>query len=85
MTMTQTLSSEDKYRRAQRAEQLLNDDVFQEMFSELKEEYQKAWEEATTVQDREHFWYLVQALGHLRKGLKVLVDRKLVRDAQSKK
>lgn len=81
--MTQTLSSEDRYRRAQRAEQLLNDDVLQEMFSELENEYQKAWKEAKTTVDREHFWYLVQALDHLKKDLKIQVDRKLVRDKKS--
>ena len=76
------LSNEERYLRAQHAEQLLQDDVLQEMFAELKQEYQKAWEEGTTTTDREHYWYLVQALEHVKKGLKIQVDRKMVRDKQ---
>lgn len=81
--MPSQLSSEEKYRRAQHAEQLLQDDVLKGMFAELRAEYLKGWEAAKTTTDREYFWYLVTALEDVKKNLKIHVDRKMVKDKQA--
>ena len=80
--MPSQLTDEERYRRAQHAEQLLQDEVLLEMFAELKQEYINGWEAAKRDMDREYFWYLVTALEDVKKNLKIHVDRKMVRDKQ---
>lgn len=82
---SQKQSEEEKYRRAQHAEQLLQDEVLQEMFADLKAEYLKGWEASKSEMDREYFWYLVTALEDVKKNLKIHADRKMVRDKQAEK
>ena len=79
---SQQLSDEEKYRRAQHAEQLLQDEVLLEMFADLKAEYLKGWEASKSEMAREYYWYLVTALADVKKNLKIHADRRMVRDKQ---
>lgn len=77
------MNKQEEYQRAQRAENILKDEVFNELLDELEQEHLASWKNAETSDERENLWRMVRAIGEIRKKLKILVDRKLVIDKRN--
>lgn len=64
----------------QKAQELINNPVYQNVFTALKNEYLEAWGSTTPIQseEREHYWRMIHAITELENSIHTLVQGKLI-------
>jgi len=76
----------NEYALCQRMSELLSDEDAQQLFRLLEEKYVTEWKMARDVEQREHFWCMVQALHDFQGTIRALVQGKEMEDfAREKK
>lgn len=67
-----------------KADELLNNPVFQNIFEALKNDYLEAWRATTPIQsdEREHYWRMIQSITELETSIRTLVQGKKIAQSE---
>jgi ribulose bisphosphate carboxylase small subunit len=66
--------SEETLQKLARAKVILTDPVTEEILQLLEGQYTAAWKHAKTTEDREHAWYMYQALCDVKRSFDILSE-----------
>tara|TARA_R110000765_G_scaffold61321_3_gene118647 strand:- start:3724 stop:3945 length:222 start_codon:yes stop_codon:yes gene_type:complete len=67
--------------KAAQASVILGNEVFQEMVADIELSLIEQWKHADKQEDRDHYWYKVQALKSILEDLQACMDNNLIENS----
>ena len=67
--------------KAAQASVILGNEVFQEMVADIELSLIEQWKHADKQEDRDHYWYKVQALKSILDDLQACMDNNLIENS----
>jgi hypothetical protein len=71
----------DVKEKAAQASSILGNEVFQEMVADIELSLIEQWKHADKQEDRDHYWYKVQALKSILDDLQACMDNNLIENS----
>lgn len=71
----------DVREKSAQASSILGNEVFQEMVADIELSLIEQWKHADKQEDRDHYWYKVQALKSILDDLQACMDNNLIENS----
>ena len=71
----------DVREKSAQASSILDNEVFQEMVANIELSLIEQWKHADKQEDRDHYWYKVQALKSILEDLQACMDNNLIENS----
>ena len=71
----------DVREKSAQASSILGNEVFQEVVADIELSLIKQWKHADKQEDRDHYWYKVQALKSILDDLQACMDNNLIENS----
>jgi len=71
----------DVREKSAQASSILGNEVFQEVVADIELSLIEQWKHADKQEDRDHYWYKVQALKSIRDDLQACMDNNLIENS----